>query len=96
MASSTEANSTAALQAEVVSLHSKVTQLTEQNNLLDGEQSTVRENLEARTKALEDVQGELEKARRQLKGGGDEDRRQEKIEILSAQVGIILLLIISI
>ena len=93
MAFSTDSNSTTALQAEVVSLHSKVTQLTEQDNLLDGELSTVQQKLEARTKTLEDVQGELEQARRQLKGGGDEDRRQEKMEILFGQVGILLMII---
>ena len=85
-----ESSSFEALQVEVASLHSKVTQLTRQNKLLEGELSTVRVQLEARTKALEDVHGELEQAQRQLKGDGAEDRRQEKIEILTAQVGILL------
>ena len=67
-----------------------MTQLTRQNKLLDGELGTVRVQLEARTKALEDVQGQLDQALRRLAGGGDEDRKQEKIEILTAQVGVMV------
>ena len=46
--------------------------------------------LEARNKALEDAQSELELAYKQIQENEDEDRKQQKIDKLTAQVFLIM------
>ncbi|XP_060068829.1 myosin-7-like [Ylistrum balloti] len=75
-----------ALQAQTKDLESQVQQVTRNNHLLNGELSTLRIQLEARDKALEDAQSELDLARSHLTGDGYEDRKQDKIDKLSLQI----------
>ncbi|XP_053406240.1 uncharacterized protein LOC123523252 isoform X2 [Mercenaria mercenaria] len=75
-----------ALQAEVTNLESKVSQLTRASQLMEAEQKTIHVQLDARDQALKDVQTELDLAYSRLKGDDTEDRKQEKIDKLSAQV----------
>ena len=57
---------------------------------MEGELSTARVQLEARNKALEDAQSELELAYKQIQENEDEDRKQQKIDKLTAQVFLII------
>ncbi|KAL4227673.1 hypothetical protein ACF0H5_013109 [Mactra antiquata] len=75
-----------ALYAENTSLESKISQLTRDNQLRDGELNTLKIQLEARDKSLKDVQNELDLAYKRLQGDDSDDRKQEKIDKLSTEV----------
>ena len=82
----TDSSHTEALQVKVTSLEGKVSQLTRQTALLEGALDTSKAQLEARSVALQDAQNELDLAYRRLQGDGSEDRKQQKIDKLNAQV----------
>lgn len=75
-----------ALQAQVKDLEGQIQQMTRKNCLLEGELATLQIQLEARDKALEDAQSELDIAHSHLTGDGGEDRKQEKIDKLVSQI----------
>ncbi|XP_021365614.1 uncharacterized protein LOC110458296 isoform X2 [Mizuhopecten yessoensis] len=75
-----------ALQVQVKDLENQIQQMTRTTRLLEGELSTLRIQLEARDKALEDTKSELDIAHLHLSGDGGEDRKQEKIDKLTAQI----------
>ncbi|XP_052225855.1 uncharacterized protein LOC127841237 isoform X2 [Dreissena polymorpha] len=74
------------LHAHVSSLEGKVAQLTRTNQLLEGELTTLRVQLDARDKQLQDVQRDLDLAYKRLGGDDSEDRKQQKIDKLTAQM----------
>ena len=82
----TDSGHTEALQVKVTSLEGKVSQLTRQTQLLEEALETSKAQLEARSVALQDAQNELDLAYRRLQGDGSEDRKQQKIDKLNAQV----------
>ncbi|XP_052769316.1 plectin-like isoform X2 [Mya arenaria] len=67
-------------------LRSEVLRLTRANKLMEGELSTLRIQLNAREIALKDVESELSMVYGRLKGEDSDDRKQQRIDKLSAEV----------
>lgn len=76
------------LNIQVQSLESKVQALSRSNQVMEGEISTLKTQMEAREKALKDVESELELANSQLELDKGDDRKQQKMDKLVAQVSI--------
>ncbi|XP_061171974.1 uncharacterized protein LOC133181501 [Saccostrea echinata] len=74
-----------ALNIEITNLENKIHHLQTNNQVLEGELKTLRVQLEAKEKALEDVQTEADLAHSRLNNTDAIERRQQKIEKLTSE-----------
>ncbi|VDI33765.1 golgin subfamily B member 1 [Mytilus galloprovincialis] len=71
---------------KIQELESKVQSLTRSNQMSEGEITTLKVQMEAREKTLRDVESELELANSKMDLDNGEERKQQKIDKLTAQV----------
>jgi DNA-binding transcriptional regulator of glucitol operon len=77
-----------AMQIQIQNLESKVQLLTRSNQMMEGEMSTLKVQIESREKTLKDVEGELQLANSRLELNKSDDRKQQKNDKLTLQVYI--------
>jgi len=77
-----------AMQIQIQNLESKVQLLTRSNQMMEGEMSTMKVQIEIREKTLKDVEGELQLANSRLELNKSDDRKQQKNDKLTLQVYI--------
>ncbi|CAG2235761.1 unnamed protein product [Mytilus edulis] len=71
---------------QIQELEGKVQSLTRSNQMSEGEITTLKVQMEAREKTLRDVESELELANSKMDLDNGEERKQQKIDKLTAQV----------
>jgi regulator of replication initiation timing len=76
-----------ALNMEIKNLENKTHHLMTSNQILEGEVQTLRVQLEAKEKALEEAKAEAHLAISRLDNTEAIDRRQQRIDKLSTEVG---------
>ena len=74
------------LQIQIQNLEGKVQSLVRSNQVLEGEVTTLKVQMEAREKALKEVESELELANSKFDLDQSDGRKQQKVDKLTAQV----------
>ena len=75
-----------AMQIQIQNLESKVQLLMRSNQVMEGEMSTLKVQIESRENTLKDTESELQLANSKLELSKSDDRKQQKIDKLNLQV----------